>query len=60
MSDSDNKPFNEDDSQKTIFTYGVGGIPFYIYLAWAGMLITYVTYLTLFSVPDLKAWLTGF
>ncbi len=51
------KPFLEQDGEKTVIPYDKGGLPIYIALAWVGFIIAYVTVMSLVALPDLKAWL---
>ena len=50
-------PFVENDVQRTRLPYDTGGVPFYIALAWAGIIIAYVTVMSMVALPDLLAWL---
>jgi hypothetical protein len=50
-------PFVENDVHRTRLPYDTGGVPFYIGLAWAGLIIAYITVMSTVALPDLRAWL---
>ena len=50
-------PFVENDAHRTRLPYDRGGVPFYIALAWAAFIVTYIVVMSLVALPDLRAWL---
>ena len=50
-------PFVESDEQRTRFTYDDGGLPFYVAVVWAGLIVAYITVMAVLALPDLRAWL---
>jgi hypothetical protein len=56
-SGSDRPDFVESDERPTSLPYDRGGVPFYIALAWVGVIVTYVAVMVTLALPDLRRWL---
>jgi hypothetical protein len=52
-------PFTEADHRETPMPYGEGGVPFYIAVAWAIFIVTYIVFMAIVALPDLRAWMAG-
>jgi hypothetical protein len=50
-------PFVENDAHRTRLPYDSGGVPFYIALAWAALIVTYIAFMSVVALPDLRAWI---
>ena len=48
--------FVEDDAAETRLPYDKGGVPIYIALAWAGIIITYIAVMATLALPDFRRW----
>lgn len=48
---------HETDSAATEMAYDEGKVPWYITLTWVGFLALLVSYVVIYYVPDLRAWL---
>lgn len=48
--------FAERDDRETVLTYDKGGTPLYVIGAWVALIIAYVVYLAVYSLPDLQSW----
>jgi hypothetical protein len=49
--------FVENDARRTRLPYDRGGVPFYVALAWAAFIVTYIVVMSVVALPDLRAWL---
>ena len=52
-------PFTEADNRETPMPYGEGGVPFYIAFLWVAFIVTYIIFMSLIALPDLRSWFHG-
>ena len=50
-------PFVENDQRRTELPYDKGGLPFYVAIAWVGIIVAYVVVMSVLALPDLRAWI---
>jgi hypothetical protein len=48
-------PFVE-GNHETRMTFDTGGFPFYVALAWVGLIIAYVSYMYVYGLDDFTKW----
>jgi hypothetical protein len=49
-------PFVERDDAETHLGYDHGGVPFYIAIAWAALIVVYLVVMFWIALPDFKTW----
>ena len=50
------EPFIEDDRAATALPYDDGGVPAFVWAAWAAILAGYIAYMAVYGMPDLLTW----
>jgi hypothetical protein len=49
--------FLERDDQETMLPYDKGGVPLYIAGLWVAFIVTYIVFMAVIALPDLRAWM---
>jgi hypothetical protein len=52
----DSAAFVERDDRETELGYGSGGVPFYVALAWVGIIVAYLVAVVWLILPDFFTW----
>lgn len=56
VSNSNNTALVEQTNGQTVMAYDKGSVPFYVVIVWLALIISYVVYMAILALPDLKAW----